>query len=107
MKRIIFVSRTWSKIIKWRVGDYFVKRSFRKKIRIIFLSEKIGSKKDLSKKVGGKATVRLSWRKGKWVMTSTGMRREDEKEKEKQAARGKLDQKKIREYRKEFLIYRI
>jgi hypothetical protein len=40
-------------------------------------------------------------------MTSTGMRREDEKEKEKQAARGKLDQKKIREYRKEFLIYRI
>jgi hypothetical protein len=67
--------------------------SFRKDFIIIFLREKIGFKKKLSKKVGGKATVRLSWRKGKWVVTPADAGREDETGKEKQAARGKLGPK--------------
>jgi hypothetical protein len=41
MKRIIFVLKAWVKIIKERVKDYFVKRSFRKDFGIIFLREKI------------------------------------------------------------------
>jgi hypothetical protein len=36
MKRIIFVPKTQSKIIKLRVKDYFVKRSFKKDFRFIF-----------------------------------------------------------------------
>jgi hypothetical protein len=41
--------------------------SFRKN-RIIFLRENVEFKKKIYKKVGGKAAVWLSWRKGKWVM---------------------------------------
>jgi hypothetical protein len=62
--------------------------SFKNYFRIIFLREKIGSKK-----VGGKTTVRLSWRKGKWVTAPTGAGRGDEMGKEKQAGRGKLGPK--------------
>jgi hypothetical protein len=72
---------------------YFVKRSFRKDFRVIFIREKIEFKKKLSKKVGGKAMVQLSWRKGKWVVTPAGAGRDDEMGKEKQALRGKLDPK--------------
>jgi hypothetical protein len=60
------------------VGAYFVKTNFRKDFRIIFLRKKIGFKKKLSKKVGGKTTVWLSWRKGKWVVTPADVGREDE-----------------------------
>jgi hypothetical protein len=67
--------------------------SFRKDFRIIFLREKIGFKNKLSKKVGGKATVRLSWRKGKWVATLAGAGRKDETGKEKQSGHGKLGPK--------------
>jgi hypothetical protein len=67
--------------------------SFKKDFRIIFLREKIEFKKKLSKKVGGKATVRLSWRKGKWVVMPADAGREDETGKEKEAARGKLGPK--------------
>jgi hypothetical protein len=44
---------------------YFVKMSFRKDSRIIFLRGNVEFKKKISKKVGGKAAVRLSWRNGK------------------------------------------
>jgi hypothetical protein len=81
--------------------------SFIKDFRIIFLRKKIGFKKKLSKKVGDKAAVRLSWRKEKWVMASVGAGMGDEMGKEKQADHGKLGPKKQREYRKEFLISRI
>jgi hypothetical protein len=57
MKRIIFVLKTRSKIIKQRVRYYFVKRSFRKKFRIIFLEEKIEFKRNHIKKDRGKAAV--------------------------------------------------
>jgi hypothetical protein len=67
--------------------------SFRKDFRIIFLREKIGSKNKLSKKVGGKAAVWLSWRNGKWVVAPTGAGRGDETGKEKQADHGKLGSK--------------
>jgi hypothetical protein len=73
--------------------SYFIKRSFRKDFRVIFIREKIEFKKKLSKKVGGKSTVRLSWRKGKWIATLAGAGREDEIGKEKQALSGKLGPK--------------
>jgi hypothetical protein len=74
---------------------------------IIFLREKIGFKKELSKKVGGKAMVRLSWRKGKWVMIPADTGSGDETGKEKQAARGKLGPKCKRNIEKTFYISRI
>jgi hypothetical protein len=43
-----------TKIIKERGKDYFIKRSFRKYFRIIFLREKIGFKEELSKKTGAR-----------------------------------------------------
>jgi hypothetical protein len=52
MKRIIFVPKTRSKITKYRVRNYFVKRSFRKDFRIIFLEEKIGFKRNYLKRQG-------------------------------------------------------
>jgi hypothetical protein len=52
MKRIIFVSMTRSKILKLRVRSHFVKRSFRKDFRIIFLEEKIGFKMNYLKRQG-------------------------------------------------------
>jgi hypothetical protein len=67
--------------------------SFIKDFRIIFLRKKIGFKKKLSKKVGDKAAVRLSWRKEKWVMASVGAGMGDEMGKEKQADHGKLGPK--------------
>jgi hypothetical protein len=57
--------------------------SSKKDFRIIFLREKIGLKKKSSKKAGGKAAVRLSWRKGKWVVALVGAGREDKAGKEK------------------------
>jgi hypothetical protein len=47
MKRIIFVPKTRSKY-------FFVKKSFRKDFRIIFIGEKIGFKKKLFKKAGAR-----------------------------------------------------
>jgi hypothetical protein len=81
---------------------YFVKRSFRKDFRSIFLREKIGFKKKSSKKVGGKAAVWLSWHKGKWVVAPTGAGKEDETGKEKQAGRGKLGPKRKGNIEKSF-----
>jgi hypothetical protein len=62
---------------------YFVKMSFRKDFRIIFLRENVEFKKKISKKVGGKAAVRLSWCKGKWVtaLGRCGKRRRDDEKK--------------------------
>jgi hypothetical protein len=61
MKIIIFVLKTWSKIIKQRGRGNFVKKSFRKVFRIIFLREKIEFKKKLSKKPGGSRLARPSF----------------------------------------------
>jgi hypothetical protein len=52
MKRIIFVLNTRSKIIKSRVRNYFVKRSFGKDFIIIFLGEKIEFKRNYLKRQG-------------------------------------------------------
>jgi hypothetical protein len=52
MKRIIFLLKTRSKIIKLRSRGYFVKMSFRKDFRIIFLREKIKFKKNYLKMQG-------------------------------------------------------
>jgi hypothetical protein len=46
----------------------FCRNEFQKNYIIIFLREKIGFKKKLSKKIGSVAAVRLSWHKGKWVV---------------------------------------
>jgi hypothetical protein len=46
---------------------YFVKMSFRKDFKIIFLRENVEFKKKISKMVEGKVAVWLSWSKGKWV----------------------------------------
>jgi hypothetical protein len=64
MKRIIFIPKTWSKIIKQRDRDNFVKRSFRKDFRIIFLREKIEFKKELSKKIGARQRCSWAWEMG-------------------------------------------
>jgi hypothetical protein len=56
----------------------------------------------VSKKVGGKAMVRLSWRKGKWVTALTGARKGDETGKEKQANGGKLGPKSNRNIENSF-----
>jgi hypothetical protein len=50
--------------------------------RITFLRENIVFKKKLSRKVRGKAVVRLSWCKEKWVVEPVGARRENETGKE-------------------------
>jgi hypothetical protein len=47
------------KIIKSRDRDNFVKKSFKKDFRIIFLGEKIGFKKELSKKT--RTRQRCGW----------------------------------------------
>jgi hypothetical protein len=52
MKRIIFVPRTESKIVKSIGRGYFVKMSFRKDCRIIFPREKIGFKRNYLKSQG-------------------------------------------------------
>jgi hypothetical protein len=76
--------------------------SFRKDFIIIFIREKIGFKKKLSKKVGGKAVVRLSWRKGKWVAALADAGRGDETGKEKQVDHGKLGTKRKGNIEKSF-----
>jgi hypothetical protein len=63
-------------LIKKIVRNYFVKRSFRKDFRIIFLEEKIGFKRNYLKN-RGKAAVRLGRRIGKngsrhWVGAGRG-----------------------------------
>jgi hypothetical protein len=52
MNRIIFVPKTWSKRMKSRVRNYFVKRSSRKDFKIIFLEEKIVFKMNYLKRQG-------------------------------------------------------
>jgi hypothetical protein len=64
MKRIIFVPKTQSKIIKERVGNYFIKRSFKKDFRINFLAEKIGFKRNYLKRQG-QCSGATDWRDGK------------------------------------------
>jgi hypothetical protein len=64
VKRIVFVPKTQSRIIKLRARNYFIKRSFRKDFRIIFFAEKIGFKRNYLKR-WGKAAVRLAGAIGK------------------------------------------
>jgi hypothetical protein len=59
MNIIIFVPKTWSKIVKQIVRNYFVKRSFKKDFRIIFVKEKIGFIRNYLKKGRGKRVARL------------------------------------------------
>jgi hypothetical protein len=53
-KNYFFVPKTQSKIIELSGRGYFFKTSFRNNFRIIFLIEKIGFSKELSKKVGAR-----------------------------------------------------
>jgi hypothetical protein len=93
MTRIIFVPKTRSKIIKQRVRNYFIKMSFRKYFRIIFLAEKIGFKRNYLKR-RGQGSSATGWHDGKngsrrWA----GVERGDEMKKKSRLAIENLDQK--------------
>jgi hypothetical protein len=81
MKRIIFVLKTRSKIIKYRVRNYFIKRSFRKDFIIIFFEEKIGFKMNYLKLQGqgSGATEPAHWEKWVAALGRCGKRRQEEK----------------------------
>jgi hypothetical protein len=60
MKRITFYTEDSVKNNKIKSQNYFVKRSFRKYFRIVFLEGKIGFKRNfIKKKDRGKVAVRL------------------------------------------------